>query len=88
MCSIQTIAMPRALQLADRLDELVRLRVGQAAADLVEQQHRRVGRERPRELEPLAVEQPERLGAAVGERRACRSVSSASIAAAVGSLRP
>ena len=87
MCSIQTIAMPRAAQLADRLDQLVRLRVGQAAADLVQQQHGRVGCERARQLEPLAVEQPERLGAPVGERRACRTVSSASIDAPVGAPR-
>ena len=36
-------------------------------ADLVEQQHAGSGRERPRQLEPLAVEQAEALGAAVGE---------------------
>ena len=43
------------------------LGVGQAAADLVEQQHRRVGGQRPGELEPLAVQQPEALGAPVGQ---------------------
>ena len=56
----------RTPQLADRLDQLARLGVRQAGADLVQQQHDRVGRERPRQLEPLAVEQAERLRAAVG----------------------
>ena len=40
--------------------------LGQAARDLVEQQHARAGRERARKLEPLAVEQRERAGLAVG----------------------
>ena len=38
--------------------------LGQAAGDLVEQQHARPGRERARELQPLALEQGERAGAA------------------------
>ena len=56
-----------ASQLEDRADQLLRLGVGQPAADLVEQQQRRLGRQRARKLEPLAVEQAERLGAAVGD---------------------
>ena len=68
MCSIHTIAMPRRLQLEDRADQFLRLGVGQPAADLVEQQQRRPGRQRAGELEALAVEQPERLGGPVGDR--------------------
>ena len=56
-----------ALQLEDHVDEFVRLGVGQAAADLVEQQHCRAGGERARELQPFAVDQAERLGAPIGE---------------------
>ena len=67
MCSIQTIATPLRLQLEDDVDELVRLGVGQSAADLVEQQHGRAGRERAGELQALAVDQAERLGAPVGD---------------------
>ena len=80
MCSIQTIAMPRALEFEDDVDQFVRLGVGQAAADLVEQQHRGVGRQRAGELEALAVDEAERLRAPVGDRRSCRSASSDSIA--------
>ena len=53
-------------KLGDRCHELDGLCVRQAAADLVEEEHARVGRERARELEPLAVEQAERLGGPVG----------------------
>ena len=67
MCSIQTIATPLRTHLADRLDELVGLGVGEPRADLVEQQHHRIRPERPRQLELLAVEQPEALGPAVRE---------------------
>ncbi len=52
-------------QLQDGGDQLARLGVGQAAADLVEQQHHRISRQRARQLEALAVEQAEGLGAAV-----------------------
>ena len=76
MCSIQTIAMPAPRELADRRDELVRLGVGEPGADLVEQQQPRLGRERARELEPLAVEQAERLGRPVRERASARRASS------------
>jgi hypothetical protein len=55
------------VQLPDGCDKFARLGVGQAAADLVEQQHRRVGAERARKFEPFAVEQAEGLGAPVGE---------------------
>ena len=53
----------------DDVDQFARLGVGQAAADLVEQQHRGIGGERAGEFEPLAVEEAERLGAPVGDRR-------------------
>ena len=56
MCSIQTIAMPRRFQFEDDVDQFVRLGVGQAAADLVEQQHGGAGRERAGEFEPLAID--------------------------------
>ena len=54
-------------QLEDRADQFLRLGVGQPAADLVEQQQRRLGRQRARELQPLAVEQAERFGGPVGD---------------------
>ena len=56
-----------APQLEDGVDQLARLGVGQAAADLVEQQQVGIARERAGQFEPLAVEQAERLGAAVGD---------------------
>ena len=41
MCSIQTIATPRRADAPDHVDQLVHLVLGQAAGDLVEQQHAR-----------------------------------------------
>ncbi len=69
MCSIQTMAMPRRRRFLDGVDQFARLAVGQAAADLIEQQHARPGRQRAGQLQPLAVEQAERFGAPVGERQ-------------------
>ncbi len=86
MCSIQTIATPAAVHLADRRDELVGLGIGQAGADLVEQQHHRAGRERPRQLEPLAVEQAEALGRAGWRARSRPQSSSTSMQRVVGVL--
>ena len=57
MCSIQTIVIPAAAERLDRLDELEHLGLGQPAPDLVEEEDARLGDERPRELEPLALEQ-------------------------------
>ena len=51
---------------ADRLDQLVRIRLGEAAGDLVEQQQARIGGERARHFQPLAVEQRQRAGETVG----------------------
>ena len=67
MCSIQTMAMPRDAQLADHADEFAGFPVREAAADLVEQQDGRVGGQGAGEFQPLAVEQPQRLGPAVGD---------------------
>ena len=67
MCSIQTIASPRPRSDLDCFDQAVGFLVGEAAADLVEQQHARLGRERARKLQPLAIEQPERFRPAIGD---------------------
>ena len=50
----------------DDLDELSDLRIGQAARYLVQQQQPRAGGQRPGQLEPLALQQPEALGLDVG----------------------
>ena len=63
MCSIHTIDTPVARMLADRVDQLEHLGLGQAAGDLVEQQQLRLRRQRPGELEALAVEQRQRAPA-------------------------
>ncbi len=84
MCSIQTTAMPRERTCRIVLDELVYLVLGEPARDLVEQQDLRVGRERPRELEPLALEQGQRPGERVRPAEQSAVVSSAAIAPAVG----
>src|SRR5262249_39658322 len=55
-----------AADVADQVDQRGALVLGEPAGDLVEQQDARLGRERARELEPLAVEQRERAGAPVG----------------------
>ena len=60
---------PARFQFQNDVDEFVGLGVGEAAADLVEQQHRGAGRERAGEFEPLAVDEAERLGAPVGDPR-------------------
>ena len=83
ICSIQTMAMPRRLSSRIDVDEFARLAVGQAAADLVEQQHRGIGGERARQFEALAVDQAERLGAPVGDA-VMPAASSESIGALVG----
>ena len=78
MCSIQTIEMPSRAKLVHRLDQLLHLRLGQAACDLVQQQHAGPRGERPRELEPLALEQRQRARQRVRpvERAASRSSAS------------
>ena len=60
MCSIQTTAMPSDVDRDDQVDELEHLGLGQTAGDLVEQQQPRPRRQRPAELEPLALQQCER----------------------------
>ena len=62
----------------DQRDQRAAFVLGQAAGDLVEQQHARAGGERAGQLQPLAVEQREAAGAAVGlvgERRSVRAIS-------------
>ncbi len=66
-------------ELADRLDQLARLAIGQAAADLVEQQQRGAGGEGSGQFEALAVEKTERLGGAVGELQHAAQAVSASM---------
>ncbi len=51
---------------ADDPDQLGHLGIGQPAGDLIEQQQPRAGGQRPGDLEPLAREQAEPLGRAVG----------------------
>ena len=50
-------------------DELGAFGFGQAAGDFVEQKKPRRARQRARQFEPLASEQIERAGAAIGESR-------------------
>ncbi len=69
MCSIQTMVTPAGADAADGVDQLVALALGQAAGDLVEQQQTRLGGERARQLQALALEQRQRAGAAVGARQ-------------------
>ena len=57
---------PLRAQLAHRRDELVHLRLGQTAGDLVEQERARLRHDRTRELEALALEQRQRAGEGVG----------------------
>ena len=59
---------PASFQLQDDVNELVRLRVGQPAADFVQEQHGGVGRERAGKLQPLSIDETERLRAPVGDR--------------------
>ena len=88
MCSIQMIATPSRVDALDRVDELGDLGLGEPAGDLVEQQHRRLGRQRPGQLEPLALEQRQRAGGHVGAARPCRPARArdrrSSIGAAAG----
>jgi hypothetical protein len=60
------IETPRLPHLADRLDQLVALRVCQPAGDLVEKQERGTRRERPGKLEAFALEQCQAGGKPVG----------------------
>ena len=55
-----------AANIPDQIDQRHAFVLGQAAGDLVEEQHARLRGERARQLEPLAVEQRERAGEAVG----------------------
>ena len=61
----------------DECDERATFMLGQSACDFVEQQHARLGRQRARELKPLAIEQsqtPARLLAfSASPQRASRS---------------
>ena len=68
MCSIQTIVRPLLWIALDRLDQLVAFALRQPAGDLVEQQQPRIGGERARHLQPLAVEQRQRAADPVGLR--------------------
>ena len=54
-----------AADVADQIDQRGAFVLREPAGDLVEQEHARLGRERARELEPLAVEKRERAGAPV-----------------------
>ena len=62
------MATPPFLDLPNGLDEKMTFRVGQAAGDFVEQQDARTGRERPRQFQPLAIEQRQASGKSVGLR--------------------
>ena len=57
MCSIQMIAIPRLRSSLMVPTSSIASAVREAAADLVEEQHLRVGRKRACELEPFAIEQ-------------------------------
>ena len=69
----------------DRSDQLGRLRVGQPAADLIERQHRRRGRERARRLQTPAVEPSRRVRPAV--RRGEHSTQAQRVDRAIVRLR-
>ena len=56
-------------QAGDRDDQGFRFSVGQAAADLVEQEHRRLSGQRPRELQALALQQSQALRSPVRQWR-------------------
>ena len=60
MCSIQTIAIPSERSALDGLEQLLGFGVGEAAADLIEQEDGRAGRQGTGELESLSMQQPER----------------------------
>ena len=59
------------------VDQVGAFALGQPAGDLVEQQQARLGGERARQLQPLALEQRQRAGAAVGGGRSpvCSSIA-------------
>ena len=81
-CSIQMIETPVAPDIPDQRDQREAFVLGQAAGDLVEQEHARLGGERARELEPLAVEQRQRAGRPVrlvGERALLEQLDAARI---------
>ena len=65
-CSIQMIETPLARTRLMRSTSADAFVLGEPAGDLVEQQEPRAGRKRARQLEPLAVEQREPAGGAVG----------------------
>ena len=56
------IETPVRCTVLDRVDKRVALAFGQAAGDLVEEQHLRPGAERAGELQPLALEQRQLAG--------------------------
>ena len=60
---------PAGFQFEDDVDELVRLGIGQSAADFVQEQHGGAGRERAGEFQPLPIDESERLSAPVGDCR-------------------
>ena len=68
-CSIHTIVTPPPAHVADRRDQRAAFGLGQPAGDLVEEQDARLGGERARKLQALALEQRQRAGAAIGERQ-------------------
>ena len=75
MCSIQTMPMLAPAQFADRVDQFARLAIGQAAADLVEQQQRRPASP-ARAPVPAACGRAGRASRRGGWRRpACRTAS-------------
>ena len=67
MCSIHTMVTPEFLICLISSTSSRAFGFGQAAGDLVEQEKPRRARERARQFEPLAAQQIERAGAAVGE---------------------
>ena len=67
MCSIQTIVSPAFLQKLDSVHQLRGFHIGQAAGDLVEQQRGGAHAQRPRHLQPFAIEEAKAGGATVRE---------------------
>ena len=66
-CSTHTMVMPASLDGAHELHQLDAFGLGQPAGDLVEQQEPRRAGKRAGQFEPLAAEQVERAGTAIGE---------------------
>ncbi len=67
MCSIHTMVTPDSLDVPYQLNELGAFGLGQAAGDFVEQQQPRRARQGTRQFEPLASQEVERAGAAIGK---------------------